>query len=133
MQNGLRRLQFERSGGSFPLSLKGTVDFDGPQGHISAVSLAAMRPLSAEERTMFARLDIPALRAWGVSSSQMGQPDRYQYDVTLDVADGAPVSLRFYENSIDGLKAQDASLGDLAAWVRSATTEIWKQKIAPRP
>jgi len=113
--------------------LSGTIEFSSTQATVSGAPPSAPRTLSPDERSMFAQLDIPALRSWSASAPQAGQPDRYQYDVTLEVANAAPVSLRFHEGSIDALKQQVAGLGDLAAWVRSETAALWKQKTTPRP
>jgi hypothetical protein len=132
MQNGLQRVSFQRSGGSFHMVLSGTVEFSSEQATVSSAPPAASRTLSPDETSMFAQLDIPALRSWSASSPQAGQPDRYQYDVTLEIANADPVSLRFHEGSTGASGQPVAGLGDLAAWVRSETAALWKQKTAPR-
>jgi len=133
MQNGLRRMVFHRSGGAFSMTLGGTVVFGQAEATVNPDAAPGARTLSPEELAMFERLDMTGLRSWAASASQVGQPDRYQYDVVLELAQAAPVELRFYEGPELTSNQDVPGLGDLAAWVRNEIAAIWKRKATPQP
>ena len=133
MQNGLRRVIFQRSGGSFHMVVGGTVSFEQAGATVASEAAPGTRTLSPEELTMFERLDVVRLRSWAASAPQIGQPDRYQYDVTLELADAAPLKLQFHEGPGFASNQDVSGLGDLAAWVKNEAAAIWKRKATSQP
>jgi hypothetical protein len=133
MQNELRRMVFQRSGGAFPMVVGGTVVFEQAEATVHPDGAPGTRPLSPEERAMFERLDMAGLRSWAASGPLISQPDRYQYDIVLELAHAAPVVLRFHEGAGLALDQNVPGLGDLVAWVRNEIAAIWKRKATPQP
>lgn len=134
MPNGLLRLRFERSGGLAPVTIKGSVDFHDDHAELAADAPSASRQLGASELGVFRALDLDALRKCQFAAAQPapGQPDRYQYDVTLETNGGREISLRFGEQEPKTLNSAANGLGDLAEWIRREVGDIWKKKAGAR-
>jgi hypothetical protein len=137
MPNGLLRLRFERSGGLVSLPISGLVSFQDDHGEVAADAAGGQRPLAHDELNIFKGLDLDALHASNFSTASgqeaAGQPDRYQYDVTLETRSGRYITLRFSEQPAHALNSVTHGLGDLADWVRREAGEIWKKKAAQKP
>jgi hypothetical protein len=137
MPNGLLRLRFERSGGLAPLPVSGAVSFLDDHAEVAADAVSDKRQLAHDELGVFKGLDLDALHVSNFSTASgqeaAGQPDRYQYDVTLETRSGRNVTLRFSEQPAQALNSATQGLGDLADWVRRESGEIWKKKAAQKP
>lgn len=134
MPNGLLRLRFERSGGLAPISIKGSIDFQSDHAEVAADAPEARRQLGDSELGVFRALDLDALHKceFTMAQAKPGQPDRYQYDVTLETSSGREISLRFGEQEPKALNTAVNGLGDLAEWVRREVGDIWKKKAGIR-
>jgi hypothetical protein len=132
MPNGLLRLRFERSGGPIHLTISGSVSFHNDHAEVAADAPGGKRELGAGELGVFRALDLEALGKSEFAAAQAraapGQPDRYQYDVTLETSGGREIALRFGEQPPQTLNSAAHGLGDLAEWVRREVGDIWRKK-----
>ena len=138
MASPLRSVAFERSGGLYHQPIGGAVRFDSGTAELHSDFTGGGRPLTADERQMFERLDVAALAGspydLAHGAGRPGPADGYQYDVGLEAADGHKIGLRFHEEPAETLDKAAPGLGSLAAWVRREIAELWRQKAnAPRP
>jgi hypothetical protein len=128
MQNDLRRVLFERSGGPLHLSVGGVVTFHDGTAEVLSSSGQGRRELTPEERQLFEKISHRKLDASASGRGSPGPPDRYQYDLVLEGADGQRTELRFYEEPASALNEKVPGLGDLAAWIRQEVATIWKEQ-----
>ena len=132
MPSPLQRVAFERSGGFYHQPIGGAVSFHDGAADIASDFTGGTRPLTEAELRQFQALDLAALGAsafaLGHGRPTPGPPDGYQYDVTIETADGAKIALRFHEEAPDLLDKAAPGLGDLAIWVRHEVAALWRQK-----
>jgi len=134
MPNGLEHVTFERSGGSFPLTLGGEVVLVGAHTGVRSEATNGIRPLTADEHAMFSQLDPARLRV-APSPLTPPLPEAYQWDVRLDFASGAPVALRWHTHGPPSptLNTVAPGLYDLAVWVQREIDHIWAHRTSSRP
>jgi hypothetical protein len=134
MHNGLENVTFERSGGSFPLTLGGSVILSGLTPGVRSEAVDGIRPLTARETAMFERLDPANLRA-APSPITPPLPDTYQWDVALHFAGAAPVALRWYSPGPPSANFNSIAPGlfDLADWVRKEIDRVWARRTGKTP
>ncbi len=133
LANGVRGMRFERSGGLLFLVLGGEVALDGPAPGI--LTEVGNRAVSDDDRAVFAAVDVAKARTAPMPLTQTG-PESYQWDVTLLLADGSTVALRWHAHTVIDPHAEAAIPGitGLAIWLGKEVDRIWARKAdAPSP
>jgi hypothetical protein len=137
MTSPLTRIGFERSGGFYHQPIGGAVSLQGGAGEVASDFTGGSRPLSEDELRQLQALDLAALAAspfaLGHGGPRPGPPEGYQYDITIETADGRRTVLRFHEEPPEILDRATPGLGALAAWVRAEVAVLWRQKAGARP
>ncbi len=132
LPNGVKGLQFERSGGSFPLVLTGEVELEGPSAGVRTE--VGGRPVTDADRAVFAALDVLRARA---APKPITPPaaEAYQWNVILYLVDGSSVPLVWHAHArLDpSIDAVVPGLSGLASWVSREVDRIWAHRIGAPP
>lgn len=137
MPSPLKRIRFERSGGFYHQPIGGTILFHDDSAEVTSGFAGGSRTLSQPELRRLQALDLAAIGSsalvQGRGAVQPGPPEGYQFDVTIETADGHETALRFHEEAPDRLDRESPGLGDLAAWIRREVAALWRKKAGAPP
>ncbi len=137
MPSSLKRIGFERSGGFYHQPIGGAILFHDGTAEVASEFTGGSRPLTEAEQRQFQAIDLAAVGAspFALRRGQAtpGPPEGYQYDVTIETADGQRTALRFHEEPPDLLDRAAPGLGGLAIWVRREVAALWRQKAGMPP
>ena len=131
------QIKFLRSGGfaGAATNVAGTVEFTAHGAQVSGKATGYHRDLSAQEVEKLLAAAVPSdLEKVKQAASSTGPiRDGYQFEITVAVKGGPPLSLTLGQGLADQMKAVSPAAAYLGAWIEEEADKIWNHRVNSIP